>query len=74
MLHEKVHAEQRSLSGSSKLIQQTLYAELLLFLLKEDLVKNGYSLFAEKVISEPQYAEEFIKSFQFSLATTLSRF
>ena len=27
-----------------------------------------------KVISKLQYAEEFIKSFQFSLVTTLSRF
>ena len=42
--------------------------------LKEDLVNNGYSLFADDVISKPQYAEEFIKSFQFSLVTTLSRF
>ena len=50
------------------------YAELLQFSLKEDLVNNGYSLFAEEVISKPQYAEEFIKSFQFSLVTTLSRF
>ena len=50
------------------------YAELLQFLLREDLVNNGYSLFAEEVISEPQYAEEFIKSFQFNLVTTLSRF
>ena len=53
------------------------YAELLHLLIffnfiKEDLVKNGHSLFAEEVISKPQYAEEFIKSFQFSLVTTLS--
>ena len=47
---------------------QTLhYAELLQVLLKENLVNNGYSLFAEEVISKPQYAEEFIRSFQFSL-------
>ena len=50
------------------------YTELQQFSLKEDLVNNGYSLFAEEVISRPQYAEEFIKSFQFSLVTTLSRF
>ena len=50
------------------------YAELLHFSLKEDLVNNSYSLFAEEVISKPQYAEEFIKSFQFSLVTTLSPF
>ena len=36
------------------------------------MVNNGYSLFAEEAISKPQYAEEFIKSFQFSLVTTLS--
>ena len=30
------------------------------------MVNNGYSLFAEEVISRPQYAEEFIKSFQFT--------
>ena len=49
---------------------QTLhYAELLQVSLKEDLVYNGYSLFAEKVISKPQYVEEFI-----SLVTTLSAF
>ena len=54
---------------------QTLYfAELLQFSLTEDLVNNGYSLFAEEVISKFQYAEEFIKSFQFSLATTFSHF
>ena len=50
------------------------YAELLQFSLKEDLVNNGYSLFAEEVISKPQYVEEFIKSFQFSLVTTHFRF
>ena len=38
--------------------------------LKEDLVNNGYFLFEEEVISKPQYAEDFIKSFQFSLVTT----
>ena len=54
---------------------QTLhYDELLQFSLKEDFVNNGYSLFAEEAISKPQYAEEFIKSFRFSLATTFSRF
>ena len=42
------------------------YVELLQFSLKEDLL-------AEDVISKPQYAEEFIKSSQFSLVTTLSR-
>ena len=42
--------------------------------LKEDLVNNGYSLFAEEVISKSQYEEDFIKSFQFSLVTILSRF
>ena len=42
--------------------------------LKEDLVNNGYSLFVEEVISKPQYAEELIKSFQFSQVTILSRF
>ena len=50
------------------------YAEPLQFSLKEDLDDNGYSLFAEKVISKSQYAEEFIKSFQFSLVTTVDRF
>ena len=50
------------------------YAELLQASLKEDLVHNDYSLFAEEDISRHQYAEEFIKSFQFSLVTTLSRF
>ena len=50
------------------------YAELIQLSLKEDLVSNGYSLFAEEVISKPQYAEEFIKSFKFSLLTTFSRF
>ena len=48
--------------------------ELSQFSLKEDLIDNGYSLFAEEVISRPQYADEFIKSFQFSLVTTLYRF
>ena len=42
--------------------------------LKEDFVYNDYSLFAEEFIWKSQTAEEFIKSFQFSLATTLSRF
>ena len=42
--------------------------------LKEDLVYNDYSLFAEEFIWKSQTAEEFIKSFQFSLVTTLSRF
>ena len=49
------------------------YAELLQVSLKEDLVYNDYSLFAGEVISKPQYAQESIKSFQFSLVTTLSR-
>ena len=31
------------------------------------IVNNGYSLFADEVISRPQYSEEFIKSFKFSL-------
>ena len=54
---------------------QTLrYAELPQFSLKEDLVNNGYALFAEEVISKLQYAEEFIKSFQCCLVTTLSHF
>ena len=30
------------------------YDELLQFSLKEDLINNGYSLFAEEVISKPQ--------------------
>ena len=42
-------------------VQTQFYAEILQFSLKEDLVNNGYSLFAEEVISKPQYAEEFIK-------------
>ena len=42
--------------------------------LKEDLVDNGYSLFAEELILKPQYAEEFMKSFQFRLVTIFSRF
>ena len=42
--------------------------------LKEELVSNGYFLFAEEVTSKPQNAEEFIKSFQFSLKTKHSRF
>ena len=50
------------------------YAELLQFSLKEDLVNNGYSRFAEEVFSKPQFADEFIESFQFSLVTTLSCF
>ena len=50
------------------------YAELLQRSLKDNLVNNGYSLTAEEVISKPQYAEEFIESFQFSLVTTLSAF
>ena len=33
------------------------------FLLKEDLGNNGYSPFAEEVISKSQCAEEFIKIF-----------
>ena len=54
---------------------QTLYyAELHQVSLKEDLVYNDYSLFAEEFIWKSQSAEEFIKSFQFSLVTTLSRF
>ena len=48
------------------------YAELLQFSLKDDVVNNGYFLFAEEVISKPQYAEKFIKSFQFNLVTTFS--
>ena len=35
------------------------YTELPQFSLKEDLVNDGYPLFAEEVISRPQYAEEF---------------
>ena len=31
-----------------------------LCIINEDLVNNGYSLFAEEVILKPQYAEEFI--------------
>ena len=54
--------------------KNTPYVELLQFSLKEDLVNNGYFLFAEEVISNSQYAEEFIKSFQSSLVATLSRF
>ena len=50
------------------------YAELLQVSLKEDLVDNGYFVFEHKVISKSQYAEEFIKSFQFSLVTTLPAF
>ena len=34
---------------------------------KEDLVNNGDSLFSEEVILKPQYPEEFVKSFKFSL-------
>ena len=44
------------------------------YVLKEDLVYNDYSIFAEEFIWKSQIAEEFIKSFQFSLVTTLSRF
>ena len=45
----------------------SLSVRTLQFSLKENLVSNGYSLIAEKVISKPHYTEEFIKSFQFSL-------
>ena len=38
------------------------------------MIDNDYPLSAEEAISKPQYAEEFIKSFQFSLVTTLSLF
>ena len=34
---------------------------------KKDVVNNGYFLFAEEVILWPQYAEDFVYSFQFSL-------
>ena len=61
-------------AGVMKNKLRAYYAGLLQFSLKEDLVNNGYPLFKEEVISKPQYAEEFIKSFQFSLVTTLSRF
>ena len=52
------------------------YAELHQVSFKEDLdlVHNDYSLFAEEFIRKSRTAEEFIKSFQFSLVTTLSSF
>ena len=50
------------------------YAELLKVSLKEDLVYNDYSLFAEEFIWKSQTVEEFIKSIQFSLVATPSRF
>ena len=54
--------------------QTSHHAKLPEFSLKEEMVYNGYSLFAEEVILYPQYAEELIKSLQFGLVTTLSRF
>ena len=50
------------------------YAELLQVSLKEDLVNNGCSLFAKEIILKPQYAEDFIKSFQFSLVEHFTAF
>ena len=67
-----VKKKDQSLTGAQ--LMNLLHAELLQVSLREDLVNIDYSLLAEEVISKPQYAEEFIKSFQFSLVTTLSRF
>ena len=39
------------------------YADQPQFSLKENLVNNGSSLFAEEVISKPQYAGDFINFF-----------
>ena len=55
------HDKRISLTGAQVLSLH--YAALLQFSLEEDLVNNGCSLFAEEVISKPQYAEELNKSF-----------
>ena len=71
LLHIVNMIKESNLTGS----QVTLHNnDLLQFSLKEDLVNNCYYLFADEVISKPQYAEEFSKSFQFSLLTTLYLF